>query len=159
MQSFNEYFHANKVDGDPGATALAICKALKLTNSQRELLIVLIEDYCEQMERRRVRSVEFNGPAGKRVADPTGDRAAYLSERFSLGDGTMVRWDEATVADHQARINFLEAMRGGITATIGRHRAAVQLIEANKVACLGEIAPADLPATLAPTAIELEIAS
>lgn len=156
LRSFTEVHYSCKVDGDPGATAIAIVRSLKLTDNQREVLFPLIEEYCQDLDRRRVKATEADGPAGRKVADPAGERAAYLSERFAVGDGRMVKWSEATIDDHQARIDFLGKMRGGIDATIGRHRAAVELISKHGVTSLGEIAE-PLPHTLVPSAAEMDL--
>lgn len=157
LRSFTEVHYASKIDGDPEATAEKIVESLKLNDNQREVLMPLVVDQCAVLERIRVRRSEADGPAGRKVADPAGARAAYLSERFAVGDGRMVKWSEATIEDHSARISFLDRMRGGIDVTIKRHNYAIKLIESHAVKCLGDIA--DLPASLAPTAAELDLHS
>jgi hypothetical protein len=65
--------------------------------------------------------------------------AALLRTSFRLGDGAAVTWGQATVEQHRLRIEFLERMRAGISATIDQHNEAIALIEESEAQCLDEV--------------------
>lgn len=58
---------------------------------------------------------------------------------FRLGDGTEVDWGSATAGQHLMRIAWQAGQVAAINSDIGRHRAAVTLIETHGVACLDDI--------------------
>lgn len=121
---------------DLDETAEAIVKALRLRPSQAEVLMPLVRDECRRAWRHSATGVER---LGGRRSDPALERKLFLSERFAVGDGRYVTWGEATVADHEARIAMLEALRNGIAESIGRHQRAIEEIAAAGVSCLDEI--------------------
>lgn len=133
--SFRAVFLANRCD-DLDATTTAVVKALGLRPSQVLVLTPIIRDACRDEFRAAGRAVERSG--GER-SDPSLERKLFLSERFAVGDGRYVTWGEATVADHEARIAMLEALRNGIAESIGRHERAIVEIAAAGVSCLDEI--------------------
>jgi hypothetical protein len=69
-----------------------------------------------------------------------------LGSEFALGDGTMVTWGDATVADHEQRIRLLEANAVGNVQTAARHRAAIVMINDGNVKTLAEVAIAEAAA-------------
>lgn len=71
--------------------------------------------------------------------DDTTDRKAWLAARFTVGGGRWVTWGDATIADHEARIQFLDRYRSGIDRTIGRHSAAVDLLKSTQADTLGDL--------------------
>lgn len=111
-----------------------------------ELLMPLIEDGVAHERRNATREVErsaLHSGSARRVIgdviDSVNDRKRLLDASFALGDGRIVRWGEATIADHQARIELLARMRAGLTETMGQHEQAIALIESHGVTCLDEI--------------------
>jgi hypothetical protein len=66
--------------------------------------------------------------------------AELLDKTFAIGDhhGSVVRWGEATVPQHQARIVMLQKQVAGTLETIDRHQQAITLIEEEQVSCLNE---------------------
>jgi hypothetical protein len=65
-------------------------------------------------------------------------RQAWINDRMYTGD-CWVRVGDATVADHQSRIAFLQRKRAGIDTTIEFHQAAIAEIVAAGVTCLNEV--------------------
>lgn len=65
--------------------------------------------------------------------------AELLDSIFSTGDGTRVTWREATVAQHQERIDSLSKHIAGTAETAAMHQRAVQMIESAGVQTLGEV--------------------
>ena len=140
--TFRQLFttYAEQTD-DVVQIASAICTQLRLTPMQRSILWGIILDACRNMERSRVRRVEqVASPqrAGRQV-DPTAERAQLMEQTFSLGDGRRVLWGEATIADHEARIDFLSKKRDGLDDTIQRHRGVVEQLRATGASCLNEL--------------------
>ena len=102
------------------------------------LLLPLVEDYLAHLNRAEVRASEQRA-FSQREGEPTRLAVAELVDKyFATGDG-WVRWGEATVEDHQARIAFLKKMRTGIDATIERHEEAIKKIIEAGVTCLDEL--------------------
>lgn len=62
-----------------------------------------------------------------------------LAAEFALGDGRMVTWGAATVAEHTQRMDLLLGNAHGNLETARRHQAAVQMISEAGVATLAEI--------------------
>jgi hypothetical protein len=50
------------------------------------------------------------------------------STSFSLGDGTRVGWFDATVEQHEARIDMQRKLMAGIELDVGRHREAIRVL-------------------------------
>jgi hypothetical protein len=139
MSKFSDLHQDMYVEDDPAQTAERIVNALRLSSLQADILGTLIGDYCQQYERGRVRNVEAQATrSGKRV-DPTGERRQLLDESFAVGDGRRVKWGEATVADHRARIEMLTKLRDGIDATLVRHMDAISQLEQAHARCLNDI--------------------
>lgn len=109
-----------------------------------DLLVPLVAQETNWVRRIEWRAVEKRAARDLRSAlgptvDVSGARAELLASSFPLGDGRWVTWGEATIADHEARIDFLAKQRDGIVATIGRHADAIDTIKEAGVACLREI--------------------
>lgn len=77
---------------------------------------------------------------GKTKKDPVAERRRALAVAFFNGQD-FVEWGTATVADHEGRIEYLSRRRDGITATIARHREAIDMITAAGVTCLADLEP------------------
>ncbi len=65
--------------------------------------------------------------------------AELLETIFALGDGSKTTWGQATVWQHQQRIQMLAKNAAGIVETAALHSAAISMIETAGVACLAEI--------------------
>lgn len=51
-----------------------------------------------------------------------------LRSSFSLPSGRAVTWGEATIEEHESRVEFLLAQAGGTMETANRHRAAIAML-------------------------------
>lgn len=130
----------------PEAEDEDLAEALLAKLTKRELLPLLVER-VQNIRRNIVRGIEAD--AFKALVGDESRTAAVVatSERFdalfkagfSLGDGFMRRWGEATVAEHHCRIAFLSGQVDGLNRTIQRHRDAIEVIEGAGVTCLNEI--------------------
>ena len=124
--------------------AVAALKALKVREPALSLLLPLVIRDVEWQRRMDVRAVEAAHPRGKRDSAEAASspmlRAALLLRVFAVGDGRLVRWGEATVDDHQLRIDFLTRQIIGTQETIGRHADSIVLITSHDVKCLDEVA-------------------
>jgi len=119
-------------------------------------LVPLLADHIAHIIRHRTRENEraayrttltrTTAATPTPAATTTPDFRALAAERFSMGNGENVRWMEATVDDHLARIAYLTKMRNGIDDTIERHRAAVHLIQSAGVTTLEQALATDAAA-------------
>lgn len=62
-----------------------------------------------------------------------------LSKLFALGDGTQVAWGEATIEQHEQRIELLMGNILGNIDTLKRHQLAVELLTERGVTCLNDL--------------------
>jgi hypothetical protein len=62
-----------------------------------------------------------------------------LETSFALGDGAETTWGEATVDQHQQRIDLLVKGASGTIETASRHAAAINMIQAAGVGHLNEV--------------------
>ena len=102
------------------------------------LLLPLVEDYLAHLNRAEVRAAEQRA-FSQRKGDPTRLAVAELVDKYFATGDRWVRWGEATVEDHQARIAFLKKMHTGIDSTIERHEEAIKKIIEAGVTCLDEL--------------------
>jgi|DEB19_MinimDraft_3_1074340.scaffolds.fasta_scaffold183494_2 hypothetical protein len=118
-----------------------VCRRLQLTQYQVAILWPVVLDRCRTIGRNNVRRVEQAAKPNKpgRKVDPTADRVLRMTTTFTPGDGRRVTWGEATIADHEMRIDFLGRKRSGLDATMKRHRQAIDDIRRAGVNCLNEI--------------------
>lgn len=70
------------------------------------------------------------------VLELTGD---LLEAEFALGDGSVVTWGDATVAQHQQRFDMLMANASGSLHSAQRHAAAVKMLAEHGAATLAEV--------------------
>lgn len=104
-------------------------------------------DEARRIRRNKTRTIENRvfGGAGRHleviVTEPriVDVRAILAERRFDTGDGRYVRWDEATVADHQARIDSQKSLAESILKDAEHHERAIKLIRENDVETLGEV--------------------
>lgn len=66
--------------------------------------------------------------------------AELLDSVFRTGDGTEVSWREATVAQHEQRIELLSKMVAGTAETAAMHMRAVEMIKDAGAETLGQVA-------------------
>lgn len=66
--------------------------------------------------------------------------AELLAASFALGDNSEATWGEATVEQHQQRLDMLIKHAAGTVDTATRHRAAIAMIQAAGATCLAEVA-------------------
>lgn len=130
------------VHGDPGLATEAFFAECRNRAAVEEATRDIIEWVAKCEMRTAARHAEdkafpFDVDATDEVRSLA--RKRLLTESFPLGDGTFVSWAAATAADHLARVEYLNKLKGGIETTIGRHLEAVALIEAAGVSCLGEL--------------------
>lgn len=108
-------------------------------------LTPLVARVVAQHRRARTRHLERIAFNPQMTADPDAEhdrmsaRKQLIAESFPLGDGRFVTWGDATIADHEQRIDLLTANQLGLAATIARHRDAIALITAHKVTCLADL--------------------
>lgn len=138
MNRLAELHAAHSVDGCPADTADAILAALRLNHMQREALHTLVLDYCTNADRHRVRDVEA-AAIRRGVPVDSCERARLLVESFWLPSGVRVSWGDATVEQHQQRIDWLSNQIAGISATIARHQQAIDAIVEAGASCLNDI--------------------
>lgn len=67
--------------------------------------------------------------------------AELLDTVFATGDGTRVSWRDATVLQHQERIEHLTKMITGTAETAAMHLRAVEMIKDAGVESLGQVVP------------------
>jgi len=139
--SLNETIDAHQM-GDPDKTAAAVFGALNVPAKWADLFYGVVRDECRRRSRSFIRDLETGQVlSGTHIAAAgSGSRAAFVEAHFHTGD-LYVKWGEATVADHQGRIDRQTVLRGGIDADIARHAEAIASIKASPGAtCLNDIA-------------------
>lgn len=70
--------------------------------------------------------------------NPDPEVRRLLNETFALGDGSKVRWGQATRAEHSQRIIMLTKQSAGIEATAERHRNAIAMLDFAGAVCLDD---------------------
>lgn len=66
--------------------------------------------------------------------------AELLDSVFATGDGTKVSWRDATIEQHQERVELLTKMIGGTAETAAMHIKAVAMIRSADARTLGDLA-------------------
>jgi hypothetical protein len=66
--------------------------------------------------------------------------AELLESDFALGDGTHVTWGDATIDQHQKRVDMLQATAQGTLETAARHQRAIIDLESAGAETLRELA-------------------
>lgn len=106
-----------------------------------ELLTETIEDYQRGEIREIERKVFLKNRFDSRpiTIEKDDNFRKLLDSKIKIGDGNSVKWGNATLQEHQERINYLKKMRDGIDETITFHEKAIEIISSNKVKCLNDI--------------------
>ena len=132
-----------------GLTAEQAADALrqhpKLFDFVRPLLVL----EARSVERDRVRAAERRVDGAWQRARPIADSSAaekgkrvkasvaYVvpqellelrTKRFSLADGTRVGWFDATIEQHEARVDMQRKLMAGIELDVGRHQEAIRVL-------------------------------
>lgn len=121
----------------------AVAAAALGTASSKAALVALVHPLAtwESINVRRslTRQEERKAFKPTRKVDPTAQRKGLLDKGFLVPGKGLVRWGDATVEDHEARIVYLESMRGAIAKTVAQHQEAIDEIRSHGVSCLYEI--------------------
>lgn len=62
-----------------------------------------------------------------------------LEETFARGDGTQVKWGEATIQEHRVRARRLRRLAAGNAEAAARHELAIKLLIDSGAVTLGEL--------------------
>jgi hypothetical protein len=65
--------------------------------------------------------------------------AELLDSVFATGDGSVVTWREASVEQHEQRIEMLTKMAAGTAETAAMHARAIEMIKESGAATLGQL--------------------
>jgi len=137
MSTFSELVEAHSEAGDDQAIAVAILAVLKVNRKASKVLLNAVAA-AVTFERRHLATVaERNAFAGH----PKGrDLREHLAEEtFAIGNGRRIRWLDATVADHEARIAYQQRLISAVVGDIDRHTLAIKIIRDHGVTCLREV--------------------
>jgi hypothetical protein len=66
--------------------------------------------------------------------------AELLASPFALPDGTRVTWGEASLAQHQERVEMFEANVAANVEGAARHRRAIDALQEARAGCLNDLA-------------------
>lgn len=131
------------------SVAIDVMNELGVPASASIALVDIVAGEVGRIRRDEVRGVEHAAERDQKVPSrrrtlgmepqPIDARQRLLDETFATGDGRHVRWGDATVDDHAARIAMLSKLCGGITQTIARHEEAISTIRRAGATCLREI--------------------
>ena len=131
-------------NGDPMDLAVKMVRGMN-----KESLIFLISEEIKHAQRCLTRFVErdaFVHEIRKKFSSiasidfESSKKFAELFKReFRIGDGRVVTYGAATLADHRQRVQMLTAQVLGIQKTIEFHEWAIEQITSAGVKCLNEI--------------------
>lgn len=120
----------------------ALLDDLKVTGRARDALFAIVVEAVLIQRRHQTRRVErraFTRRPELGAHDQVLARKELAAESFALGDGRRVRWLEATVDDHQERIEMLRKKADGLRHSIRFHEVAIAQIQKAGVRCLAEL--------------------
>ena len=130
-------------EADDTTIAGRIMEELRVPARPTAVLLPVVAASVRLQRRGGTRSSERKafGPAQdlESCEDRVLARKHLMSTAFPVEQGRFVSWADATVAEHEARIEFLTKLAGGIHATIDRHREAIRLITDGGVSCLADL--------------------
>lgn len=107
-----------------------------LRSGQLDLLLPILADEIRRIRRAQVRRIE------RRVGESPSAQGGWLQllpEGFATVDGRFVTWGEATVEDHEGRIEWLQGQIEALGQDVERHQQAIKLIREHGVTCLAEV--------------------
>lgn len=143
------------VERQPYGDTEAIASAIYKDCTKRDLFPLLVDEvrHRQRAAGRAIEEKQIEAFLEKHRASgtltpivPAADESvaflfSTLDQTFRLGDGTPpVSWGAATLDQHRQRAALLTRMRNGLNASIGRHEAAIDLLERTGVACLNDVA-------------------
>jgi len=130
------------VRGNPGVDARILAKKALRKITRLEILGLLIIEIRHQQRLETHKKEETSALdlilTGRSPASVSQVRD-FLHATFSLGDGRQVTWGEATIEEHQTRIENLQKHVKAVSETILRHEKAVRRLKKHKVTCLNEL--------------------
>lgn len=106
------------------------------------------DDCCEwrkfSAELREASDAKFSKALGEIMQDYKKSLRAewtdeLLASPFAVGDGRIVTWGSATVADHEARAEMLSKMAAGTLETAAMHARAIEHIRTAGVETLADV--------------------
>lgn len=106
----------------------------------RDATMPLVADEVRRLRRRDDRAIQWPTTTQRMregvAVSPAEERSRWLSMRLLVPGRPPVTFGAATVADHEARIAYLEGLRSGIATTIAVHEDAIRRIREAGVSCL-----------------------
>lgn len=131
-----------EVDTDRTVTDADLARSLietLRTRGQVDLLLPILTDEIRRVRRHRVLRIEREtfGREGGQPAE--GGWLRLLPESFALPDGRLVTWGDATVEDHEARLEWLRGQIHALTQDVDRHEQAIKVIREHGATCLAEV--------------------
>lgn len=66
--------------------------------------------------------------------------AELMETLFALGDGSRVTWGDATIDQHEQRLDMLKGNLSGLAETAGRHARAIEMLKESGAGSLRELA-------------------
>lgn len=141
MDKFAKLAHLHLTGDDFIAAAKKLLRALHVPGPAITILLPVIANAVRLVVRDGTREAEraVFSPEANSAEATSATRTGFLANTFALPDGRWVTWGEATIADHAARIEYLEKLRGGIELTIGRHRDTIERLTGAGASCLNEL--------------------
>lgn len=125
--------------------AEAILARLGVPKKSFSILAPVVANSVRSFFRGQVRGIEVE--FGQRAAaERQHSYQELLRSTFAIPDSVggfrRVAWGEASIGEHQARIEMLETKRDGIEASIVRHQVAIEELRRTGKQSLGELAGA-----------------
>lgn len=128
-------------DNSPETIAIDVLAQLKVSTKASQILAPIVATVIAAMDRTEVRGLErrtFLRTPKSDLTDAIAARSALMEKGFIVG-GEYIIWADATIAQHQARIEELRGKVDGLERTISVHEAAITAIRKGKGTCLGDV--------------------
>jgi hypothetical protein len=109
------------------------------TSGRCNLLVPLLTDEIRRLRRRHTLRVERGVKLASDAPAADGGWLQLLEEGFATVDGRFVTWGEATVEDHESRLEWLRGQVAALNEDVDRHEQAIKLIREHGVTCLAEV--------------------
>ena len=132
-------------DPNPAVAAMDAFDALELLprSETRRLLTVAVTAWFRDLRRATARTTEREVAALRGPLREAMTVVKLLRSGFVPNDkGEWTLWADATIEQHQARIDSLASHVAGCEATIAMHRRAIAVLTAEGLPCLGDLAKA-----------------
>ena len=130
-------------DPNPAVAAMEAFDALDIHGEPRQLLTVAVTAWFRDLRRATARTTEREVAALRGPLREAMTVVKLLRSGFVPNDkGEWTLWADATIEQHQARIESLASHVAGCEATIAMHRRAIAVLIAEGLPCLGDLAKA-----------------